>query len=236
MKYDRIVKGVFIERPNRFVAMVAVDGETVTAHVKNTGRCKELLIPGATVYLQDFSGAMGGRKLRYSLIAVEKSGAIINVDSQAPNKLVAEALRDRSLILPDMADLAEIKAEKTFQSSRFDFYLKDKSGREGFLEVKGVTLEEDGFVRFPDAPTERGIKHLKELISARKSGFYAGVIFVIQMEKVTRFEPNYATHKEFGHWLKKAADEGVKVYAVNTKVTKDTLIIGDFISVKLTND
>ena len=167
MKYEKIIKGKFKDRPNRFIAMVEVDGEAQKSHVKNTGRCKELLVSDATVYLEDFDGRMGTRKMRYSLIGVEKKtkqGIImINMDSQAPNKVVKEALISGKINLPGMDELVEIKAEYVYGDSRLDFYVKDQSGKEGFIEVKGVTLENNGVASFPDAPTERGIKHLKEL-------------------------------------------------------------------------
>ncbi|MBR3756196.1 MAG: DNA/RNA nuclease SfsA, partial [Firmicutes bacterium] len=168
MKYDNICKGKFIERPNRFIAIVEIDGKIEKAHVKNTGRCRELLVPGTTVYLEDFDGRMGTRKMRYSLIGVEKGEILINMDSQAPNKVCEEALRSGLLQLPGVETLADVKREQTYGKSRFDFRVESIEGEIGWLEVKGVTLEENGVTRFPDAPTERGVKHIEELIRAVK--------------------------------------------------------------------
>ena len=176
MEYKNIVKGKFISRPNRFIAEVEINGETVRCHVKNTGRCRELLIPGTDVYMEDFAGRMRSRRLRYSLIAVTKGNTLINMDSQAPNKVIAEALHSGTIQLPEMSELKAIKAEKTYGSSRLDFYVEDICGRKGFIEVKGVTLEEDGIAMFPDAPTERGVRHTEELCKAvsdeRHRAFY----------------------------------------------------------------
>ena len=170
MRYEKIIKAVFIERPNRFIAICRVGNEAIKVHVKNTGRCRELLITGAVVYLEDFEGRMGSRKMRYSLIGVEKvtEGGIlmINMDSQAPNKAVSEALSDGTIKLPGMEESLSVKAEKTFGHSRFDFYAEDDGGHKAFIEVKGVTLEDSGIASFPDAPTERGVKHVRELIRA----------------------------------------------------------------------
>ncbi len=172
-----------MERPNRFVAICRVGNETLRVHVKNTGRCRELLIPGVTVYLEDFKGRMGSRKMRYSLIGVEKvtegDTLMINMDSQAPNKAVSEALSDGTIKLPDMVDSLSVKAEKTFGDSRFDFYAEDEHGHKAFIEVKGVTLEHEGIANFPDAPTQRGVKHIKELIRAAESGYNAYIVFII---------------------------------------------------------
>ncbi|MEG0391520.1 MAG: DNA/RNA nuclease SfsA, partial [Anaerovoracaceae bacterium] len=178
MEYEKIVKGKFLSRPNRFVALVEIQGETVKAHVKNTGRCKELLLPGAEIYLEDFAGRMGTRKLRYSLISVKKGETLINMDSSAPNKVVGEALSQGKLILPGMEELVKVKPEQTFGNSRFDFFVEDKTGKKGYIEVKGVTLEVEGIARFPDAPTVRGIKHIEELMVAADQGYGAYLIFV----------------------------------------------------------
>ena len=181
MKYEKIVEGKFESRPNRFVASVDIGGKKELSHVKNTGRCRELLIPGVKLYLQDHSENMGTRKLKYSLIGVEKvndgRALIINMDSQAPNKVVKEAIERGTIRLKDMAEPEYIKSEASYGDSRLDFYVKDKKGQEAYLEVKGVTLEEDGVARFPDAPTQRGIKHLEELIKIRKTGKKAFIIF-----------------------------------------------------------
>ena len=198
MQYQNIRKAIFLERPNRFIAHVELDGSVVKAHVKNTGRCRELLVPGAVVYVEDFEGRMGSRKLQYSLIAVEKQNILINMDSQAPNKVTAEALQNGHLKFPGMDELVELRGEYTYGDSRIDFYGKDCCGKEFLLEVKGVTLEENGVARFPDAPTQRGVKHVEELIRAHEAGFEAGILFVIQMKGARRMEPNWRTHEAFG--------------------------------------
>lgn len=266
MKYTQIVKAEFLQRPNRFVALCRVHGEDVKVHVKNTGRCRELLIPGCTVYLEDFAGRMGTRKLQYSLIAVEKVAAneagfvkeadfaieagstreadsifragdnrsvLINMDSQAPNQVVEEALKNRTIVLPETSSLAMIKREQKFAHSRFDFYVAGEDGQEGYVEVKGVTLEEDGIVRFPDAPTERGRRHLEELIAAKEQGYMAYVVFVVQTEKALWMEPNDSTHKAFGDTLRKAKNAGVNVLAYTCSVKPDTLEIGEPLEVRL---
>lgn len=233
MKYENIIKGKFIARPNRFIAEIEVDGEVVRAHVKNTGRCRELLIPGAEVYLEDFEGRMGTRKMRYSLISVMKGDMLINMDSQAPNKVTEEALLNGKLQLPGIGKLTLVKREKTYGDSRFDFYIEDAEGKKAYLEVKGVTLEEDGVARFPDAPTERGVKHVNELCKAVEDGYLGFVLFVIQMSGIRHFEPNDATHKAFGDALRKAQKKGVTVMAVCCHVTMDTLEILDSVPVKL---
>lgn len=220
MKYEKIIEGKFIERPNRFVAIVEIDGAREKTHVKNTGRCKELLIEGAKVYLEDFEGRMGTRKMRCSLIGVNKGQIKINMDSQAPNKMVEEALISGRITLPEMDKLTVIKREKTYGDSRFDFYLEDEKGAKAYLEVKGVTLEKNGVAMFPDAPTERGIKHLYGLMKAAGEGYKCYAILVIQMKGVTKFRPNYETHKAFGEALKKAEENGVIVLAFDS-------IIGD---------
>lgn len=231
MKYENIVEGKFIERPNRFVAMVEIGGRVEKVHVKNTGRCRELLLPGATVYLEDFVDRMGARKLRYSLIAVEKGNLLINMDSQAPNKVMAEALVTGRVRLPGMGRLTTIKGEQTYGSSRFDFFVEDEKGNQGYVEVKGVTLEEEGVARFPDAPTLRGIKHLEELERAGKAGFLAYVVFVVQMEGMECFEPNDVTHRAFGDTLRSIED--VTMLAYGCKVENDALEIHGEIPIML---
>lgn len=233
MKYENICKGNFIARPNRFIAEVLIDGKKKKAHVKNTGRCRELLIPGAEVYLEDFDGRMGSRKMRYSLIGVKKGEILINMDSQAPNKVCEEALLNGRLQLPGMGKLSLVKREKTFGDSRFDFYVEDEKGERGWLEVKGVTLEENQVARFPDAPTERGVKHVHELCRAVKEGYRGYVLFVIQMTGIRNFEPNDRTHKAFGDALRQAEKDGVAVLACDCNVTEDTLEIKNQIPVTL---
>jgi len=233
MKYDKICKGNFIERPNRFVAAVEIDGKPEKAHVKNTGRCRELLIPGATVYLEDYDGRMGTRKMRYSLIGVEKGNVLINMDSQAPNKVCEEALLSGKLHLPGMGMLTSVQREKTFGGSRFDFRVEDEEGQIGWLEVKGVTLEEDGVARFPDAPTERGVKHVTELCKAVGEGYKGYVLFVIQMPVVSHFEPNDKTHKAFGDALRKAEESGVHVLAWTCDVEAGLLALREPVKIIL---
>lgn len=242
MKYENIIKGKFIERPNRFVAKAIVEGRVETCHVRNTGRCRELLLPGSTVYLQDHTSKMGNRKLAYSLVAVEKevdycaSGKVlINIDSQAPNKVVKEGL-ERGVIdlkCPDLRKINAIIPEKTFGESRLDFYIEGERGKKAFIEVKGVTLEENGVSRFPDAPTERGVRHLLELIRAKEEGYEAYVLFVIQMKGVREFTPNDETHKAFGDTLRKAEKAGVKVLAYDCKADKNSLTLADPVKVRL---
>ena len=231
MQYGKIVKARFVERPNRFVAVVDIDGAPTTVHVKNTGRCKELLVSGATVYLEDSCNP--NRKLRHSLIAVEKGDLLVNMDSQAPNKVVGEGLKEGRIKLSGMGNLVTVKAEKTFGESRFDFYVVDEEGREGYVEVKGVTLEDNGIASFPDAPTERGIKHLNELVEVKEQGMYAGIVFVIQIEGMKVFTPNDNRHKAFGEALRHAEKCGVEVIAHECKVTPETLTIGQTVPVDL---
>ena len=216
MRYQRMEKAAFLARPNRFIAHVLLDGEEVVCHVKNTGRCRELLIPGAEVWLE--RGTNPQRKTLYDLIAVRKGERLINMDAQAPNRVFAEWA---SQLEPEMTAL---RAEYTYGQSRLDFCLETPQGLH-LVEVKGVTLEEGGHTRFPDAPTERGIKHLQELIRAVENGHKASVVFVIQMEDVLDFAPNDATHPAFGAALRQAAAAGVQVVAVNCRVAPDSLEI-----------
>ena len=231
MQYGKIVKARFLERPNRFVAVVDLDGNKIPVHVKNTGRCKELLVGGATVYLEDHSGR--DRKLDYDLIAVEKGSLLVNMDSQAPNKVVGESLLNSTIKLTGLSKLVTVKAEKTYGDSRFDFYVVDEEGREGYVEVKGVTLESEGIASFPDAPTERGVKHLGELVKVKESGLYAGIVFVIQMEGMKVFTPNDTRHKAFGEALREAKDKGVEVIAYGCKVTENALTATHIVPVDL---
>ncbi len=226
MKYDNIVKGKFISRPNRFIAHVEINGKEEICHVKNTGRCKELLIPGVNVFLQENDNP--NRKTKFSLITVEKGNRLINMDSQIPNKVVNEWLENGNLF----KDITLIKPETKYGNSRFDFYVETKE-KKIFIEVKGVTLEENGVVRFPDAPTERGVKHVNELCECKKEGYEAYIIFVIQMKGAMYFEPNMKTHKEFGYALKKAKNSGVNILALDCEVTKETIVMGDYVDVKL---
>ena len=215
-----------MRRPNRFIAHIEVDGREEVCHVKNTGRCRELLKDRATIYVQHHDDSK--RKTKYSLIAVEKGELLVNMDSQAPNKVVGEWLLEKE----PFGKVKLLKPECTYGSSRFDFYLETETEK-FFIEVKGVTLEEDGVVRFPDAPTERGVKHLQELCACKEAGYKAAVIFVVQMEGMQYFEPNEKTHPQFGEALRQAQSAGVEVLAYECKVTPDSLVIDKAIPVKL---
>ena len=226
MQYQNVKKGIFLTRPNRFIAHVEVDGATQVVHVKNTGRCRELLVPGASVYLEE--SANPARKTKYDLIAVEKGELLINMDAQAPNQVFRE-WADQGGFLPG---LTKLRPETTWGSSRFDFYW-EAGDRRGFVEVKGVTLEENGHARFPDAPTERGVKHLEELIRCQDEGYEAAVCFVLQMEGMKDFAPNDSTHPAFGQALRKAAQAGVQILAHTCRVTPETLTIAEPVPVCL---
>ena len=223
MRYRNIKAAEFISRPNRFIARVRLDGHEETVHVKNTGRCRELLTEGCRVYLEGSDNP--ARKTKYDLVAVEKlrSGKpplLVNMDSQVPNAAVEEWLRKGELF----SQHAVIRRECTYASSRFDFRI-DEDGVTSFLEVKGVTLENDGIASFPDAPTERGVKHIHELIRAHKEGFGAYILFVVQMKEMTELRPNDVTHKAFGDALRLAQAEGVKLLAYDCIVTPDSITI-----------
>ena len=224
MKYDNILKGKFILRPNRFIAHIEINGKIEVCHVKNTGRCKELLIPSATVFVQENNNPK--RKTKFSLISVIKEKRIINMDSQVPNKIVYEWILNGNLL----KDITLIKPETKYNNSRFDFYVETKN-RKIFIEVKGVTLENQGIVKFPDAPTERGLKHVKELCECVKEGYDAYIIFVVQMKDVIHFEPNIETHKEFAEALKEAKKQGVHILAVDCEVNEDSINIRDYVKV-----
>ena len=229
MKYERIEAGKFLERPNRFIAHVEIAGQKEIVHVKNTGRCAELLIPGATVYVQKTDNPE--RKTQWDLIGVKKGKRMINMDSQIPNKAVEEWIR-RGNLFPD-ATL--IKPETTYKQSRFDLYVEE-GNRKIFIEVKGVTLENNGVVKFPDAPTERGIKHLNELCEAVGEGYEAYVFFVIQMKGVKYFTPNMKTHAAFGETLRNAKEQGVQILAYDCRVTKDSIEIEKEVPVVFRNE
>ena len=226
MKYNKTVKATFIERPNRFVAKVNLDGEEIYCHVKNTGRCRELLQPGVDVWLEDSENP--NRKYRYSLVSVRKGDRMVNMDSQAPNKAVGEWLKNESLF----KDIKLLKPECRYGSSRFDFYCEYED-KKAFIEVKGVTLENDGVVSFPDAPTERGARHVAELIECIKDGYEAYIIFVIQMKNVLCFGPNEDHDPIFAKTLRKAQQEGVNIIAVDCFVSDSEMIIEEPVQVKL---
>ena len=218
MEYSNMVPGVFLDRSNRFIAHVEIDGAVETVHVKNTGRCRELLVSGAKVYCQRSDNP--ARKTKYDLISVEKNGRLINMDSQAPNAAAGEWLRSGGL-----GRVENLRAETVHGDSRFDFSFT-LEGRPCFLEVKGVTLEEDGVCAFPDAPTERGAKHLRGLTEAAREGYGAYVLFVIQMENVCFLRPNDKTDPNFGAALRQAAASGVEVLAMDCAVSETTMTIG----------
>lgn len=225
MKYGHMVAGRFLARPNRFIAHVQINGQTEICHVKNTGRCKELLSIGAEVWCEQATNP--NRKTKYDLITVKKGDRLINMDSQAPNIAAGEWLAAGGL-----GSVESIRPETFHGDSRYDFsFVKD--GKTCFLEVKGVTLENDGVCAFPDAPTDRGAKHLRGLTQAVKEGFGAYVLFVIQMADVKYLHPNDATDPEFGKALREAAENGVQVMAVDCQVTEDTMVIGSFVEVRL---
>ena len=215
MKYENMVPGIFLRRPNRFVAHVLIDGNEEIVHVKNTGRCRELLPEGTQVWCQRSSNP--DRKTKYDLICVQKGNRLINMDSQAPNGAAGEWLRGGGL-----GDVSHVRPEVKFENSRFDFAFQ-KDGKPCFMEVKGVTLENDGICAFPDAPTDRGAKHLKELIRAVEAGYDAYVLFVIQMTDVKYLHPNDATDPAFSAALRQAAEAGVKVLAMDCRVTFDAM-------------
>lgn len=225
MQYQNMVAGIFLARPNRFIAHVEIDGKLEICHVKNTGRCRELLPMGAKVWCQQFDNT--NRKTKFDLITVQKGQRLINMDSQAPNIAAKEWLMAGGL-----GQIDELKAEYTHGDSRFDFsFLKD--GRRCFLEVKGVTLENNGICAFPDAPTERGVKHLKGLTALARDGYGAYVLFVIQMADVNCLRPNDTTDPAFGKALREAAENGVQVLAMDCAVTENSMAIDKPVEVRL---
>jgi len=226
MIYSNIYTAKFLNRPNRFIAHIELDGKKEIAHVKNTGRCRELLTENATVFVQKSDNP--NRKTKYDLIGVLKGEKMINMDSQIPNKVFGQWAETSGFF----GDLKLIKAEKTFGSSRFDFYIETEKDKI-FVEVKGVTLENDGVVMFPDAPTERGVKHINELCTCLESGYKAYIFFIIQMDNVKYFTPNRQTHPAFADALKNAAEKGVGVYALDCKVTQNSIVADKFVEVKL---
>lgn len=228
MKYKNIHKGIFKSRPNRFIANVEIDGKIEVCHVKNTGRCKELLVTDAAVYLEKSDNP--NRKTLYDLIAVEKGDRLINMDSQVPNRAVEEWIKAGGLI----GENPYVRPESKFGDSRFDFYVESVTAeRKAYVEVKGCTLECDGAAKFPDAPTLRGIKHINELIKCAQNGFEAYIIFLIQMSNINYFTPNYETHPEFGEALKNANKKGVKILAFDSIVTPDSIILNKPVDIRL---
>lgn len=225
MQYEPMVPGIFISRPNRFIAHIEIDGQVEICHVKNTGRCRELLPAGAKVWCEVAQNT--SRKTKFDLITVEKGSRLINMDSQAPNAAAKEWLLSGGL-----GPVENLRPETVHGGSRFDFSFT-LDGRPCLLEVKGVTLETEGVCAFPDAPTERGARHLRELAQAAKDGYGAYILFVIQMSDVRYLHPNDATDPEFGAALQQAAAAGVKVMAVDCHVEADAMVIGKFVEVRL---
>lgn len=225
MRYGEMVEGIFLRRPNRFIAHVLIDGREAVCHVKNTGRCRELLVPGCRVWCEKSKNP--ARKTAFDLIAVEKGTRIINMDSQAPNAAAGEWLRAGGL-----GPITELRAESFYEDSRFDFSFT-LDDRRCYLEVKGVTLENDGVCAFPDAPTLRGAKHLRGLIRAAEEGYGAYVLFVIQMGDVVYLHPNEVTDPAFGDALRSAAAAGVTVMAMDCYVTPDTMELRRRVEVRL---
>ena len=233
MKYDHIIGGRFLSRPNRFIAKVEINGAEETVHVKNTGRCKELLVPGCTVYLSAADNP--ARKTQYDLIGVEKlrngePPLMVNMDSQIPNAAAEEWLKKDTLFSKD----ALIRREVRYGNSRFDLYIEDGE-RKAFMEVKGVTLEKEGVALFPDAPTERGVKHIRELIACKKEGYEAYILFVVQMKEVHTFAPNDETHPAFGDTLREASEAGVQILAIDCIVTPESIEIDQPIDINIEN-
>lgn len=226
MQYGNIRKGVFISRPNRFTAEICIEGNTEICHVKNTGRCRELLVPGAEVYVTKAENP--ARKTLYDLVCVRKGEVLFNIDSQAPNQVFGEWARESGFF----GEITYIKPECTFGDSRFDFYM-ETAKKKIFVEVKGVTLEEEGVVRFPDAPTKRGVKHLQHLEKCIDAGYEAHVFFIAKTESAERFMPNREAHPAFADALLHASQNGVGVHCLSCVVTPDSLRIRDFIPIKL---
>lgn len=228
MEYGNMVEARFLRRVNRFTAFVELNGQEEMVHVKNTGRCKELLIEGARVFLEEADKE--GRKTKYSLIAVYKGDMLVNMDSQAPNQMAAEALAEGKI--EEIGEVGFLKREVNYENSRFDLFYQ-KGEKKGFIEVKGVTLEENGIAKFPDAPTERGAKHLRELIKAKEEGYEAAALFVIQMNGVQEFRPNEERDKNFTAALKEAAKAGVKILAYDCRVQVGKVYIDQKVPVNL---
>jgi sugar fermentation stimulation protein A len=226
MVYSDIRRAGFLERPNRFIARIELAGREEICHVKNTGRCRELLTPRAEVLVQRRDTP--GRKTKYDLISVRKGDRLINMDAAAPNRVFAEWAESSGYF----RNLTLLKPEQRFGGSRFDFYL-EAGGRPAYAEIKGVTLEEDGVVRFPDAPTRRGVKHLRELQACVAAGYDAYIVFIVQMKGVDYFEPNWATHPAFGEALRQAGKAGVRILALDCAVGEDSIRAADFVQVRL---
>ncbi|MBO5008487.1 MAG: DNA/RNA nuclease SfsA [Clostridia bacterium] len=224
MIYNNIKEGVFLSRTNRFIASIEVDGKVETCHVKNTGRCRELLIPGAKVYVQESDNPL--RKTRYDLVSVYKGTKLFNIDSIAPNKVFAEWASNSEYF--GISPI--IKSECRYGNSRFDFYI-ESDNRKIFVEVKGVTLEKDGVLMFPDAPTERGLKHINELLKCVNDGYEAYVVFIAQTDEAEYFTPNRKTHNAFAEALVNAQKGGVKILCLSCNVKHNEISVKDFVKV-----
>ncbi|MDR7857832.1 DNA/RNA nuclease SfsA [Tissierella sp.] len=229
MIYKKIVKGIFLKRPNRFIAHVLIDGKEEIVHVKNTGRCKELLLPNTKVILEDCSHNLN-RKTKYSLIAVWKDDMLVNMDSQVPNAVVFHALSENKI--NGIEDLTKLKREVTFGNSRFDIYFETKDTK-GFIEVKGVTLENNHIAMFPDAPTERGTKHVLEMIEAVHQGYKGIIFFLIQMKGPKQFRPNWEMDRNFSEAVKLASENGVEVLAYDAIVNNNSIEIGSPVEIDI---
>jgi sugar fermentation stimulation protein A len=231
MKYDVVVQAIFIQRINRFIAEVELEGHVIQVHVKNTGRCAELFIKGVTVYLEPAKNP--DRKTKYSLVAIIKNGILINIDSQIPNAVAQEALENNFYFKEMMGEVTYIRREVTYQKSRFDIYYENEhTGAKGFIEVKGVTLEEEGIAMFPDAPTLRGTKHIRELMDSVREGYQSYILFVIQMKGVHVFKPNNRTDPAFSKTLMEAGKNGVKILCFDSIVTPDSILLDQEIPVE----
>lgn len=229
MKYKKIIEGIFLARPNRFIAQVLIDEKEEIVHVKNTGRCKELLLPGVKVILEDCSNNPN-RKTKYSLIAVWKQNMLVNMDSQVPNEVVFNALKENKI--QELKNLRYLKREVTFNNSRFDIYFEDEK-QKGFIEVKGVTLENNHISMFPDAPTERGAKHILEMMEVVKQGYRGIIFFLFQMKGPSSFRPNYEMDKIFSDALKLASENGVEILVYDSIVNKDEIIVDKSIEMEI---
>lgn len=229
MQYKKIVEGIFLKRPNRFIAQVLIDDKVETVHVKNTGRCRELLVPGTKVLLEDCASNKN-RKTRYSLISVWKDEILVNMDSQVPNQVVYEALNEDKIIT--LTELSLVKKEVFYGDSRFDIYFEDEFSK-GFIEIKGVTLEKDSTAMFPDAPTKRGARHVYEMIDAVKNGYQGYIFFLIQMIGPKIFRLNWEMDKEFSEAVQLASKSGVKILCYDSIVDKNSISIGQPVEIDL---
>lgn len=230
MIYNKIIEGTFIKRPNRFIAQVLINGKEETVHVKNTGRCRELLLPGAKVILEDCS-SNPNRKTKYSLVAVWKEDMLVNMDSQVPNAVVFQALNERKI--KGFEDLIHLKREVTFGKSRYDIYFETKEHK-GFIEVKGVTLENEGMCMFPDAPTERGTKHVLEMIEAVRKGYRGIIFFLVQMKGPKEFRLNWEMDKAFAEAVKLANENGVEIIAYDSIIKDNSIYIDKPVKINIT--